>query len=166
MDQFILTITHNIFLNDEEREQLANGKNVKATGVSLPVWICKNQKTKKGFTTEPGTEVFCLYSLINRDQKTIVRRTNEGYQINIPQLPKDYKAPELSNDDWRKMSEAEKEKWYSEHKRPPCGDDLRGKHGYLHWKEVGKEKIGNKSVDIMNFITIDQTARLEESIEQ
>ena len=167
MKQYILTITHNIFLNDEQRELIAKGESVEVTGVSLPVWICKDQKNKRGFTTEPALEVFCKYRLTNVPRPKVVCRTQEGYQINLPQLPKGYKEPErISNDDWRKMSKAQQQSWYEKNRRPPTGENLKGKHGRLSWKEVGQEKIGDKTVDIMNYIVIDQMNSLTTTIEQ
>lgn len=166
MDQFTLTIAHNIFLESAQREELANGKTIRVVGSSLPVWIAKDQTAKKGFTTEPAKEVFCQYHITNNPKKIPVCRTKEGYQINLPQLPEDWKKPELSNDDWRKMSEKEKSVWYEKNRRPPCGEDLSGERGYLNWKEIGKEKMGNKTVDIINYITIDHKEKLETSIEQ
>jgi hypothetical protein len=73
-----LTVSHNIFLNSEQRYELHIGKEVKVVGVSSPVWV--HNKT----TSEPAHEIFCNYTITPTDFKLYIRHNAKGYDILLP----------------------------------------------------------------------------------
>ena len=104
-----LIISHSIFLDENERYKLSvDQESIEKTGVFVPVWM------NGDVTTEPATEFFCKYEIKNKstDKGSEVKRTKNGFSINIPQIPKEYVKQELSNDKWRKMSQNERDNWY------------------------------------------------------
>jgi len=77
-----LIISHSIYLSKQERYDLAlEKKPIDIIGVSLPVWF------KKGSTSEPAEEIFCHYRLTNQNPDYAIKSLNDGYQINIPNIP-------------------------------------------------------------------------------
>ena len=108
-----LSLAHNIFLTEKQRYSLHEGKRLVVVGVSLPVWFYR------GKTSEPAEEVFCKYILTNIKNKTAsINTTKCGYKINLPQVPDSFMVPELTNEEWRAMSEKVRSEWYTKHKRP------------------------------------------------
>jgi hypothetical protein len=73
-----LTVSHNIFLNSEERYALHIGKELQVIGVSTPVWI--HGKT----TSEPAHEIFCNYTITPTDYKLYIRHNAKGYDLLLP----------------------------------------------------------------------------------
>lgn len=74
-----LTISHYIYLTKEQRYSLHNGNQLEVIGISVPVWF------DKGNTSEPATEVFCKYKLTNDEIGKFIKKSEEGYEINLPQ---------------------------------------------------------------------------------
>ncbi len=72
-----LSIAHNIFLKDSQIKELSEKKKIKITGVSVPVWFFK------GTTSEPGTEVFCNYTISYKEDDFTILPINDGYKISI-----------------------------------------------------------------------------------
>ena len=48
-----LTISHHIYLTDEQRYKIHNGEYLSLQGIARPVWFYK------GSTSEPAQEIFC-----------------------------------------------------------------------------------------------------------
>ena len=169
--KYILTVSHNIFLTEEQRCSLADGKTVDAVGVSVPVWVCKDDSLGKGYTSEPATEVFCRYVLTNKPYKTPLHKIEGGYQINMPQLPEDYQPPKkLSNDKWRQMTDEEQKARYEKNKKPPTAKNLLnvrdGGSEYLRFEEYNMEKTEDKFVTLGHYVKIQDMSVLEQTIEQ
>jgi len=158
-----LSISHNIYLTKEERYALESTSPVSAVGVSIPVWFYK------GNTSEPALEVFCKYLLTNIKQDSPIIRMRDGYKINIPQLPPEYEETEkLTNEQWRNMSEEEKDVWYHENELPMCGknllDPVDGGGSYLCFSQYKKVKKNDKLLDIVHHIEIKKIEELENSM--
>lgn len=117
MNKLSLSVSHHLFLSREQRYSIHNKEPVETIGASIPVWFYK------GTTSEPAEEIFCRYILVNEGKKCILSDL-EGYTINLPSIPDDWERPELSNDEWRTMSQKQKEKWYEKYKRPESSLDL------------------------------------------
>lgn len=135
-----LSISHNIFLTKKQRYSLYNGKRVLAIGSSLPVWFYS------GNTSEPAEEVFCRYVLTNKKASANIKIEKAGYNLNLPQLPEDYKEPELSNDVWRSMSEEQRSEWYRENSVPLTAAQL------LDLKDRGSECMNFRINEIRTLI--------------
>lgn len=159
----ILSISHHLYLTRDERYSLIEGKTVNIVGVSVPVWI-KDQ----GISTEPAVEVFCNYELTNSKRAPISFK-KDGYRINVPQLSETDKArPKLSNEEWRKMTEEEREKYYKDNPAPLCADWLRdikdGGGMHLHFREHNKIFQDKDFLEVYHYIHIDDISKLEESV--
>lgn len=76
---FTLSISHFLYLEENERLDLIDGKEIEVLGINVPVWFYK------GNTSEPAEEIFCLYNLTNNLEDYPVSKTLKGYKINIPQ---------------------------------------------------------------------------------
>ena len=103
-----LAIAHHIHLTRDERYRVFNGEIVETTAVSIPVWHYQ------GKTSEPAKEIFCHYIITNwSDAEEGVRQNVSGYEINLPQEPKNI-APNirLTDDEWRKLTEPYKKAYY------------------------------------------------------
>lgn len=86
-----LIISHNIYLNREQRYALHERTPQDAVGISIPVWF------HKGNTSEPAKEIFCKYQITNDSSIKAVVPTNDGYIINIPQHIK-FKSNSISEE--------------------------------------------------------------------
>ena len=163
-----LIISHSIFLNKNERYKLSVDREpIEKIGVFTPVWM------NGEVTTEPATEFFCKYEIKNEDadKGSEVKRTKKGFSINIPQIPKGYVKQELSNEEWRKMNQNEKDNWYDKNPTPDSGENLLnikdGGSEYLYFKHVISTK-NNKgdAVYLVHFIQMKGIEELEKSIIQ
>lgn len=76
----ILCISHNIFLEKEQRYSLYKGNTIEVVGVSVPVWLHNKRET-----SEPGVEVFCKYILKceNKQFQKNIEIIDEGYEITL-----------------------------------------------------------------------------------
>ena len=75
----LLCVSHNIFLDRDQRYAIYEGNEIEVVGVSVPVWI------EKGETNEPASEVFCKYSIKcdNRSFQKNIEILEDGYEIRI-----------------------------------------------------------------------------------
>lgn len=169
--KYILTVLHNIFLTKKERYELVNGKTVEAIGVSVPVWICKDDSIGKGYTSEPAIEVFCKYIITNKTNKAPIHKIEGGYQINLPQLPSDYVSPKrVSDNTWRNMTREQQARWYEENKTPDTANNLRdtsdGGSCCIRFEEYNMEKAEDRFVTLGHYVKIDSIDSLEKTIER
>lgn len=74
-----LTITHYIYLTNEQRYNLHFGENIEVIGVCVPVWF------HRGTTSEPAQEIFCKYLIKNEKPGNAISLLEEGFSINLPQ---------------------------------------------------------------------------------
>ena len=77
-----LTISHHIYLTDEQRYKIHNGESLSLQGIAIPVWFYK------GSTSEPAQEIFCHYTLKNDKSGTNVTfSAKEGrFIVNMPHI--------------------------------------------------------------------------------
>lgn len=158
-----LTVHHTIHLSKDERYALHEGKDVEVVGASLPVWF------SDGWTSEPGKEVFCKYTLKNTRKEIPIKTTSSGYEIELP--CKEIKPPkqEVSNQEYWKLSDEEKEEYYKQ--RGPQASSLNlldikdGGSKCLVYREHNKIKYGGKMHNIVHFVNLEDMGRLLESIE-
>ena len=163
----ILSILHVIHLTSDQIEKLCEGKDIEVTGASLPVWYFR------GSTSEPAEEVFCKYTLTNKKIDSMflmsVRGLNDGYKINMPQLPSDYVPPKsLTDETWRKMTLEDQANWYKKDPIPTTAKNLlpiqEGGAGYLHIKEEnGKVLMKNKYIATIHVVEIKRMELLIDS---
>lgn len=73
-----LIASHNIFLNNDERESLFRGETIQTTGVYVPVWF------KRGNTTEPASEIFCKYKIKVNKKNISLKKIPQGFEIGLP----------------------------------------------------------------------------------
>jgi hypothetical protein len=109
VNKLALFITHNIFLTNNQINELIENNTLECFGVSVPVWIsAKNAKT-----TEPASEVFCSYQIVNdKNFEQDIEITKKGYKIFFPNA--NWKPPKPMID----MSEmTQEERAYHERKR-------------------------------------------------
>jgi len=118
MNRLSLSISHHLFLTKEQRHTLNEGGIAETIGASIPVWFYK--KT----TSEPAEEIFCQYVVTNIKTRPCIISDVNGYTINLPSVPEDWEEPYLSNEDWRKMTEKQRTKWYEENKTPKSSLNL------------------------------------------
>lgn len=135
-----LTVSHNIFLNREQRYDLFNGKEIEIVGVSVPVWYYQ------GRTSEPGNEVFCKYKLIPCAYHIFVKHNEEGYEI---YLPKNSFNPEDNRTNPLTLKN--------------IIDHQDGGIEWIAFRQSGTAKRGKKVVDIMHFVEIKTIEELEKT---
>lgn len=158
-----LAISHSLFLTEKQRYDLFSGKSLRVIGASLPVWF------HKGKTSEPAEEVFCKYTLNNKvGEASITKTKNNTYIINLPQVPENYRRPYLSDDDWRKMTNEQKNKWYEANPFPLSAKKLLnitdGGCGELNFKLQQEIEFRQKRVDIIHLILIKDVKELDASL--
>ena len=167
MNNLALFITHNIFLTKEQVNELVLGNKIETSGVSVPVWV--NAKTGK--TTEPASEIFCVYVIHNSKEKNkdINILSKKGYEIFLPQCetwtrPDDINFEEIAllSSEERQLKMAERDKWWFNNPRPPCVEDL--KNGYVRFEiKKTKQKIQRKEYSAQHIIEIADWQRLQKS---
>lgn len=139
MSNLTLSISHLIFLTKQQRYDYFDGKDIEVVGVSLPVWM---NKTK---TSEPATEVFVKYTLLNRDEKPLVKHNYEGYEI-------------VLNSDYGK----------NEHDYPCIKELLDIKDGGTEWiafKQNRRLRMkSGKELTLIHFVQIKSIEDLENTI--
>jgi len=135
-----LTVSHNVFLNREQRYNLFDGKEIEITGVSTPIWYYQGQ------TSEPGNEVFCKYKLIPNEHKILVKHTDVGYDIYLPR-----KTEDLENNKANPLT---------------VKNILDIKDGGIEWiafRQFAKAKKNKKTVNIVHFVEIKTLEELIDS---
>jgi len=164
-NKIALSVSHHIYLTESERYGLHHGATIQTVGVSIPVWFYK------GTTSEPAVELFCDYTIVNRSADLSAVKTTEknGYYINIPQIPKDYKPPKkISDEEWRNLPPHKIKTYYQENKRPLCStrllNPIDGGGAYLAWRMNDIIKKDKKTVYIQNFIQIRDVSELKDSL--
>lgn len=136
-----LTVSHNIFLDRNQRYDLFNGNKLEVVGVSIPVWYYK------GKTSEPGNEVFCKYKIIPCEYKIFVKHYGEGYEIYLPKQsfnPEDNKSNPLT-----------------------LKNILDHEDGGIEWiafRQFGKASKNKKPVNIIHFVEIKTIEELEKTM--
>jgi hypothetical protein len=169
-NKLALFITHNVFLSNDQIEELLKNEFVETCGVSVPVWI--NDKTAK--TTEPALEFFCEYKIEN-SQKEFgdIELTKKGYKIFLPN-PK-WKAPKKMNlEEITYLSEKERisyekkrDKWWKENNKPMGLENLiKTKYFRAQIKKLDQifDELENCLVDIQHTIEIKTVDSLVKSL--
>jgi hypothetical protein len=75
-----LTISHHLYLTDEQGYSLHDGKMIEIFGVAIPVWF------HKGNTSEPAQEVFCKYKITNDKSGPNIICNQEEFIVNMPHI--------------------------------------------------------------------------------
>ncbi len=169
MKTIAFIVNHLIFLGREDRYNLVAGVPIEAIGVSVPVWIV--EKKGKTTNTEPAVEVFCNYLLLNdKKEKLLIETCDKKYQINMPQLPSDWKAAKpMSDNKWRKMSLDQQMEWYDKNSPPPTAkcllDYADGGSGVLRFHYIFDSPKGEPHKKEAHFIEINRIEILEQSLE-
>ena len=140
-----LTVAHNIFLTKEERYKLHAGETIEVIGVSIPVWF------KKGTTSEPAQEVFCLYKLMNEAGNRAIMQCDGGYSVNLPQ--------QTSEDDPSSVKLAGE---------IPTSDRLLdikdGGSEWLEFRQYNKVHQGKLKFNVVHFVEIKPIELLQETL--
>jgi len=146
----ILTINHNIFLTKNQRYLLFNGNNVETIGVSLPVWVERNNQLQWNETSNFSNEIFVKYILTNNYEKNPIETLEEGYKINLPQP---FMGTNISYDKIAKKLSSKNLL------------DLRdGGGSYLFFIESNMVKIHNDLIKIKHYVKIEDITSLEKTI--
>jgi hypothetical protein len=150
INKLALFITHNIFLTNSQIDELIEKNSC------VPVWI--NSKSRK--TTEPASEFFCNYKIINEKQKeNEIEIEKKGYKFFLPNsdwVSKEW--PDSSEMSYNKRNKLEKEisKWWEENPAPMNLNNLKNSN-YLRTqiKKLDQEFPKIKAiVDIQHTIEI------------
>lgn len=136
-----LTISHNIFLNHDQRYSLFNGETVEVVGISVPVWYYQ------GVTSEPANEIFCNYKLVPDEHKVHVNYNKKGYEMFLPRS-----AYQPDGDTTNPIT------------LKNLLDIKDGGIAWLAFRQFGKAKKNNKIINIVHFVEIKTTEELEASI--
>lgn len=123
-----LMISHNIFLNKKQRYALHAGETIEVFGVSVPVWI------EAKYNSEPAEEIFCKYILTNQDKSTPIYQTEEGYEINLPQISEPG-TENLTSEALLDVSDG-------------------GAGGSLEFREHSKIHLKSETLDVYHFVEI------------
>lgn len=75
----VLAISHNIYLNEEQRYALHRRETVSVIGISYPVWFCEGK-------VEETTEIYVKYNLTNIPGLSRVHIVGDAYCVNLPQF--------------------------------------------------------------------------------
>ncbi len=162
-DKLSLHVYHNIFLSREQRYALVKGEGVSIVGVSVPVWFYH------GNTSEPAVELFCRYLLTNNSGPETIVPSEEGYCINMPQIPTDYKPSDKPTDEeWRKMTPFKQEQWYRKHPVPDSSNNLRdigdGGSEYLRFEQQQKVKLNGKDIVLSHSVEVQDINELLDTL--
>lgn len=150
----VLSIAHNLFITEQDAMRLYQGEDIEIVGHCLPVWYLA------GNTSEPAEEVFCKYILTNNLKNYAIKIEKDGFKINMPQLPVDYKPPVTPDDTaWLKMTEEDRIKWYAaQAEAPPTARNLLpsnlGGFEFLHFKEYNKIKKNDNFTTVIHIVEI------------
>jgi hypothetical protein len=146
----ILVISHNIYLKKEEVDLILNDNDIdiEITGVCVPIWHCL------GDSSEPAREVFCKYYLNNKKENDPIEKLKNGFRINLPQLPEDYKESKpLTDSEWKSLSEKELSEWYEINKAPPNAKYLEN-DGHLCYMQYDKFMYKKQLTNIIHNVNI------------
>ena len=98
-----LVIHHNLHLTREQRYALHEKNTMECIGVIVPVWV------SGAMTSEPAREVFCRYRIKNTGEKAPIKLVDGGFELTIPDRQPIAPPQCISNEEWREMTEQEKE---------------------------------------------------------
>lgn len=157
-----LAISHNLFLNYQERYDWYNGKEIEVIGVSMPVWFAD------GTSSEPGHEVFTKYKLLTSEDKALIQHNKElFYEIHMPKCPpKPYmKLPE---EVWASLTPEEQEAWYVENEPTQSITNILdikdGGSEWLAFRQYGKVRKEKATLNVVHFVEIKPIEQLLASI--
>jgi hypothetical protein len=168
VNKLALFVTHNIFLTNNQLNELIDKNFLETTGVSVPVWV----NASNGKNTEPALEYFCKYEIINDldKQESIETVDRKGYRIYLPQS--DWE-PIKETEDFSNLSEEERKnyekkikKWWEKNPEPQSIKTLKkSKYFRTQIKKLDEEfdKI-NYKVDVQHIIEIKTMESLVESL--
>jgi hypothetical protein len=142
----VLSISHNIFLTEEERQRIYAHEPLEVLGVSVPVWFYR------GSTSEPASEVFCKYVLTNIEEDYPITVIDSGYRINLPQIPKDYKPRNLPRN-WSLMTPHKQMLWTKKYPEPISCENLIV-DGLLTFKRYVKTIQFEKKTTVVHTVEI------------
>lgn len=154
----VLSILHTIFLKPEEIKTLLSGEEVATVGVSVPVWY------HQGNTSEPAEEIFCKYKLQITDKKESVSMGKNGYSINLPKLPSDYKEPVLAKEQITSMSKEDLAKWHADNPKVSNVHDLLSGKEKTNFKQFIKRKQKGRMTNLVHCVEIMPMETLMKSI--
>jgi len=168
INKIALLISHNVFLTNNQINELIEKNITKCLGVSLPVWV--NSKNAK--TTEPASEIFCEYEIVNENEKDEhdIKITKNGYKIFISKSS--WKPPkpmidtsEMSQEE-RSYYERKRERWWKTNPEQMDIDSIK-KSNYFRAqiKKLDQEfsKL-NAIVDVQHSIEIKKIECLIDSL--
>ena len=148
MKPLILAISHNIYINKNQENDLLNRIPIELMGVCVPVWH------SGGKSNEPAKEVFCKYYIKNDIIDSPIEALKNGFKINIPQIPDTFKKDKiLSDEEWRGLKEKDLLEWYEKNTFPPNAQDLKD-GGHLCYVQYDKFLFRKKMADIVHNINI------------
>jgi hypothetical protein len=168
VNKLALFVTHNIFLTNNQLDELIDKNSLEITGVSVPVWV----NASNGKTTEPALEYFCKYEIINDldKQESIEIIDKKGYRIYLPQSDwepiKDSLDLSNSSEEERKSYEKKMNKWWEKNPEPQSLKTLKkSKYFRTQIKKLDEEfdKLSYK-VDVQHIIEIKTMESLIESL--
>ena len=116
-----------------------------------------------------GTEVFCRYGITNKPGTVGVEFADQGYEINIPQLPENYVSPkQVPNEEWKAMTIEQQTMWYHNHEAPINGENLLdiadgGSEG-LQFQIQYKARKESQVIDVLHYVTISRIEKLITSL--
>lgn len=147
-----LVIHHNIFLSKEQRYAIHNGEIVDCDGVSIPVWV------SGASTSEPAKEIFCRYQIKNTNEQIPIKLVPNGFEINLPSVQGIGPPQSVTPEEWRAMSEHEKEE-LGAFQAPSISSsnllDLKdGGNSSLMFREHSKIKSEDGTVIIVHLVQI------------
>ncbi len=158
-----LSITHMIYLTEDQRYKLFLYQDIEVVGVSIPIWFDNN------ITSEPAKEVFCNYLLKNpvSDNDIPIKILKDGYEIVLP-CKKTDERPIISDDEYRKMSQRDLDKWYDSWPLDIGAKNLLnledGGSKHIHYREHNKMFSDEKTLNIIHYVNIDDISYLENSL--
>lgn len=157
-----LTIRHMIHLTKEQRYALHGGEAIETIGCSLPVWFDHD------ISSEPAREVFCNYYLSNVKQEIPIKILENGYEIVLP-YKEHPKRRDLTNEEWRTMSEEQLEVYYKLNGYAVTSESLLdvadGGSECLMYREHNKVKFNNKMLAIVHFVSIEDMDYLHRTMQ-
>lgn len=147
-----ISIQHSIYLSKKERYNLHEQKEVDVVGVSVPVWHLENK------TSEPAKEIFCNYYLRNPKKEIPIKTMNDGYLICLPYKIPTSRVREISNEDWLKLNQEQREAYYTaipnEISSTSLLDIQDGGSETLMYRESNTIKNGDKFIKIVHYVNI------------
>ena len=157
-----LTFTHMIYLTRDQRYDLFNLQDQEVVGTCISVW------NKDNISTEPAKEIFCRYIIKNlNENRPKITIYDDGFVITLPKkIGKSRKR--LSNEDWRNLTEEEKDRYYH------TGGITIAPINLLDIKDGGSESLcyreteyleeGEQKLKITHFVEIQDINVLQSSL--